>query len=94
MPGGTWASWAALPDLAWLQIVLVFALLDNSILAQKPENVATRGFSRGVSRSGEATVNQHGVKKSVTHIGFTVLHAFFVQDYVVSAEFAHRFFSS
>merc|ERR1719473_1675666 len=38
MPGGTWASWAALPDLAWLQIVLVFALLDNSILAQKPEN--------------------------------------------------------
>ena len=41
MPGGTWASWAALPDLAWLQIVLVFALLDNSILAQKPGNVAT-----------------------------------------------------
>ena len=38
MPGGTWASWAALPDLAWLQIVLVFALLDNSILARKPEN--------------------------------------------------------
>merc|ERR1719395_126163 len=38
MPGGTWASWAALPDLAWLQIVLVFALLDNSILAQKPGN--------------------------------------------------------
>merc|ERR1719174_1048788 len=38
MPGGTWASWAALPNLAWLQIVLVFALLDNSILAQKPGN--------------------------------------------------------
>ena len=53
MPGGTWASWAALPDLAWLQIVLVFALLDNSILAQKPENVATRGFSRGVRRQGK-----------------------------------------
>merc|ERR1719379_386632 len=38
MPGGTWASYNALPTLAWVQIVLVFALLDNSILAQKPEN--------------------------------------------------------
>jgi len=37
MPGGTIASWAAMPNLAWLQIVLVFALLDNSILAQSPD---------------------------------------------------------
>jgi light-harvesting complex I chlorophyll a/b binding protein 1 len=37
MPGGTIASWAALPGLAWLQIVLIVALLDNSVLAQKPE---------------------------------------------------------
>jgi len=36
MPGGTWASWAALPNLAWIQIVLVVALLDNSVLAQDP----------------------------------------------------------
>merc|ERR1719269_313556 len=36
MPGGTIASWAALPDLAWLQIVLVVALLDNSVLKQDP----------------------------------------------------------
>jgi light-harvesting complex I chlorophyll a/b binding protein 1 len=36
MPGGTWASWAALPNLAWVQIVLVVALLDNSVLAQDP----------------------------------------------------------
>merc|ERR1719171_2860923 len=36
MPGGTIASWAALPDLAWLQIILVVALFDNSILAQDP----------------------------------------------------------
>jgi len=36
MPGGTIASWAALPDLAWLQIVLVVALFDNSIFAQDP----------------------------------------------------------
>ncbi len=36
MPGGTIASWAALPDLAWLQIVLVVALLDNSVVAQDP----------------------------------------------------------
>merc|ERR1719194_243530 len=36
MPGGTIASWAALPGLAWLQIVLVVALLDNSVLAQDP----------------------------------------------------------
>ena len=27
---------AALPDLAWLQIVLVVALLDNSVVAQDP----------------------------------------------------------
>jgi len=36
MPGGTIASWAALPDLAWLQIILVVALLDNSVLKQDP----------------------------------------------------------
>jgi len=37
MPGGTIASWAALPGLSWLQIVLIVALFDNSVLAQKPE---------------------------------------------------------
>merc|ERR1719487_819537 len=36
MPGGTIASWAALPNLAWIQIVLVVALLDNSVLYQDP----------------------------------------------------------
>ena len=36
MPGGTLASWAALPNLAWIQIVLIVALLDNSVLAQDP----------------------------------------------------------
>jgi len=36
MPGGTIASWAALPNLAWAQIVLITALLDNSVLAQDP----------------------------------------------------------
>merc|ERR1711869_46999 len=36
MPGGTIASWEALPNLAWVQIVLIVALFDNSILAQDP----------------------------------------------------------
>ena len=36
MPGGTIASWAALPNLAWIQIILIVAVLDNSILAQDP----------------------------------------------------------
>jgi light-harvesting complex I chlorophyll a/b binding protein 1 len=36
MPGGVIASWEALPNLAWAQIVLVVALLDNSILQQDP----------------------------------------------------------
>jgi light-harvesting complex I chlorophyll a/b binding protein 1 len=36
MPGGTIASWAALPNLAWAQIVLIIALLDNSVLKQDP----------------------------------------------------------
>jgi len=36
MPGGVIASWAALPNLAWLQIVLVVALFDNSVWAQDP----------------------------------------------------------
>ena len=36
MPGGAIASWAALPDLAWIQIILVVALLDNSLFAQEP----------------------------------------------------------
>ena len=37
MPGGTIASWAALPNLAWAQIVLIVAVFDNSVLAQRPE---------------------------------------------------------
>merc|ERR1719487_1471191 len=36
MPGGTIASWAALPNLSWLQIILIVAIFDNSILAQDP----------------------------------------------------------
>merc|ERR1740138_17591 len=32
MPGGTIASWAALPNLSWIQIILVVAVFDNSIL--------------------------------------------------------------
>ena len=36
MPGGTIASWAALPNLSWIQIILVIALLDNSVLKQDP----------------------------------------------------------
>jgi len=36
VPGGTIASWAALPALSWLQIILVVALLDNSVLKQDP----------------------------------------------------------
>merc|ERR1719164_270743 len=36
MPGGTIASWAALPGLSWIQIILIVALFDNSILAQDP----------------------------------------------------------
>ena len=37
MPGGTIASWAAMPNLAWAQIVLIIALFDNSVLAQDPK---------------------------------------------------------
>merc|ERR1719478_1126383 len=37
MPGGTIASWAALPNLAWAQIVLIVALFDNSVLSQDPD---------------------------------------------------------
>jgi len=40
MPGGALASWSALPGLAWLQIVLIVALFDNSVFAQKPEKAA------------------------------------------------------
>jgi len=36
MPGGAIGSWAALPNLAWIQIVLIVALFDNSVLAQDP----------------------------------------------------------
>jgi light-harvesting complex I chlorophyll a/b binding protein 1 len=36
MPGGTIGSWAAMPNLAWAQIVLIIALLDNSVAAQDP----------------------------------------------------------
>jgi len=37
MPGGTIASWAALPGLSWVQIVLIVALFDNSVFKQKTD---------------------------------------------------------
>jgi light-harvesting complex I chlorophyll a/b binding protein 1 len=37
VPGGTWASWAALPQLGWFQIVAFIALIDNTIFAQDPD---------------------------------------------------------
>ena len=40
MPGGALASWSALPALSWIQIILVVALLDNSVLAQDPSKPA------------------------------------------------------
>jgi light-harvesting complex I chlorophyll a/b binding protein 1 len=50
MPGGTIASWQALPTLSWVQIVLIVALLDNSVLAQDPKkapgDVAPPGWVR------------------------------------------------
>merc|ERR1719409_233132 len=36
VPGGTIASWSALPPLSWIQIILVIALLDNSVCKQDP----------------------------------------------------------
>merc|ERR1712086_732572 len=35
MPGGTIASWAALPGLSWVQIVLIVALFDKSGVSGK-----------------------------------------------------------
>jgi len=52
MPGGTIASWAALPGLAWLQIVLVIAVLDNSVIAQDP--------SKGPGDVGDGTYSAPG----------------------------------
>jgi len=37
IPGGTLASWAALPQAGWAQIVALVAILDNSLFAQDPE---------------------------------------------------------
>jgi len=37
IPGGTLASWAALPTLGWFQIVALVALLDNTVFAQDPD---------------------------------------------------------
>ena len=42
MPGGTIASWAALPALSWVQIVLVVALLDNSVLRKTRQGAGRR----------------------------------------------------
>merc|ERR1719247_2457349 len=38
IPGGTLASWEALPQAGWAQIVALIAILDNSLFAQLPEN--------------------------------------------------------
>jgi light-harvesting complex I chlorophyll a/b binding protein 1 len=37
IPGGTLASWAALPQAGWAQIVALIAILDNSLFAQDPD---------------------------------------------------------
>jgi len=37
IPAGTIASWAALPQAGWAQIVAVIAILDNSLFAQDPD---------------------------------------------------------
>jgi light-harvesting complex I chlorophyll a/b binding protein 1 len=37
IPGGTLASWEALPQAGWAQIVAVIAILDNSLFAQDPD---------------------------------------------------------
>jgi len=36
IPGGTWSSWAAIPPLGWAQIVVLIAILDNTLFAQDP----------------------------------------------------------
>merc|ERR1712228_730038 len=36
IPAGTLASWAALPQAGWAQIVCLVAILDNSLFAQDP----------------------------------------------------------
>eukprot|EP00310_Coccolithus_braarudii_P015853 CAMPEP_0183349912 /NCGR_PEP_ID=MMETSP0164_2-20130417/14900_1 /TAXON_ID=221442 /ORGANISM="Coccolithus pelagicus ssp braarudi, Strain PLY182g" /LENGTH=151 /DNA_ID=CAMNT_0025521725 /DNA_START=39 /DNA_END=490 /DNA_ORIENTATION=+ len=36
IPSGTLASWAALPQAGWAQIVCLVAILDNSLFAQDP----------------------------------------------------------
>jgi light-harvesting complex I chlorophyll a/b binding protein 1 len=37
IPGGTLASWEALPQAGWAQIVALVAILDNSLFAQDPD---------------------------------------------------------
>jgi len=37
IPSGTIASWEALPQAGWAQIVAVVAILDNSLFAQDPD---------------------------------------------------------
>ena len=65
MPGGTIASWAALPGLAWVQIVLVVALLDNSVLAQDPAKVRRATSSPAPGRPPRG--GRHGL--DATHGG-------------------------
>jgi light-harvesting complex I chlorophyll a/b binding protein 1 len=36
IPGGTWGSWGGIPPLGWGQIVVLIALLDNTLFAQDP----------------------------------------------------------
>jgi len=40
VPGGTWASWAAIPPLGWGQIVALFVLLDVGVFGQDPNKEA------------------------------------------------------
>jgi light-harvesting complex I chlorophyll a/b binding protein 1 len=37
IPGGTWGSWEAIPQLGWFQIVCLVAIIDNTVFKQFPD---------------------------------------------------------
>merc|ERR1740139_1657369 len=49
MPGGTIASWAALPGLSWVQIVLIVALFDDKEFKLNAERNNGRAAMMGIS---------------------------------------------
>jgi len=64
MPGGTLASWAAMPPLGWAQIIAFIGLLDSRAIQEGlPEDISEKLFGQDPNRAPGDVASQLGAFK-------------------------------